>query len=169
MASKTGVGSQKKARQARVRKEIYSFVSSQPGCSAQAIVSHLTNDVGMRNHGLTPRKIGFFIPRYCPELTWYQDHAAGRRVYTPVDSPLAIRQEEKIRSYAKTRTGTHTPRPTTGLTGLAARACTARKEMEKSNATASRVNASVSAKATSRAASMAKSSGRASAMAGSKS
>ncbi len=156
MASNNGIGSQKEARRERVRKEIFSFVSQQPGCSAQAIVSHLTNDRGMRNHGLTPRKVGFFIPRYCTGITWFQDHAAGRRVYTPIGSPLAKRQEEKIHKYAKMRTGTHTPKPMTGLTGLASRACVARKEMEKSAST------------TNRAASMAKNSSRASAMAGSK-
>ena len=156
MASNNGIGNQKEARRERVRKEIFSFVSQQPGCSAQAIVSHLTNDRGMRNHGLTPRKVGFFIPRYCTGITWFQDHAAGRRVYTPIGSPLAKRQEEKIHKYAKTRTGTHTPKPMTGLTGLASRACVARKEMEKLAST------------TNRAASMAKNSSRASAMAGSK-
>jgi hypothetical protein len=36
----------------------------------------------MRNHGLTPRKVGFFIPRHLSEyLVWWQDHTAGRRVY----------------------------------------------------------------------------------------
>ncbi len=164
MASNNGIGSQKEARRERVRKEIFSFVSQQPGCSAQAIVSHLTNDRGMRNHGLTPRKVGFFIPRYCTGITWFQDHAAGRRVYTPIGSPLAKRQEEKIHKYAKMRTGTHTPKPMTGLTGLASRACVARREMEKS-ASARKVN---SASTINRATSMARSSSRTSAMAGSK-
>ncbi|MEJ6563184.1 MAG: hypothetical protein QNL85_05715 [Euryarchaeota archaeon] len=39
----------------------------------------------MRNHGLTPRKVGFFIPRHLSDcLEWWQDHTAGRRVYGEV-------------------------------------------------------------------------------------
>ena len=58
----SGKGSQKKARFERLKNEIIKFVSA--------------------NHGLTPRKVGFFISRNLGEkLTWWQDHKAGRRVY----------------------------------------------------------------------------------------
>jgi len=77
-----GKGAQKKARFERLREEIYKFVSVNPGCSAQSIVAFLDVDCKMRNHGLTPRKVGFFIPRFLKSrLSWWQDHKAGRRVY----------------------------------------------------------------------------------------
>jgi len=57
-----GKGSQKKARFERLKKEIMRFVTANPGCSAQSIVANLSHDRTMRNHGLTPRKVGFFIP-----------------------------------------------------------------------------------------------------------
>ena len=79
---KKGKGTQKKARFERLKKEILSFVGANPGCSAQSIVANLSHDRAMRNHGLTPRKVGFFIPRHLSEyLVWWQDHTAGRRVY----------------------------------------------------------------------------------------
>ena len=82
MKQKTGVGSQKKARFNRLCREVRHFVSANPGCSAQAIVANLNHDQRMRNHGLTPRKVGFFITRHLTSsLTWWQDHRAGRRVY----------------------------------------------------------------------------------------
>ena len=50
--------------------------------AAQSIVANLSHDRAMRNHGLTPRKVGFFIPRHLAQyLVWWQDHTAGRRVY----------------------------------------------------------------------------------------
>ena len=77
-----GKGSQKKARFERLKEEIMKFVGANPGCSAQSIVACLSHDKAMRNHGLTPRKVGFFIPRHMKaNLTWWQDHKAGRRVY----------------------------------------------------------------------------------------
>jgi hypothetical protein len=82
MKQKTGTGSQKQARFNRLCKEVRHFVSANPGCSAQAIVANLNHDRRMRNHGLTPRKVGFFITRHLTaSLTWWQDHRAGRRVY----------------------------------------------------------------------------------------
>lgn len=79
---KKGKGSQKKARFERLKVEILNFVGANPGCSAQSIVANLSHDRAMRNHGLTPRKVGFFIPRHLSEyLVWWQDHTAGRRVY----------------------------------------------------------------------------------------
>lgn len=81
-----GKGSQKKARFDRLKKEIMRFVTANPGCSAQSIVANLSHDRVMRNHGLTPRKVGFFIPRHLADrLTWWQDHRAGRRVYGRLD------------------------------------------------------------------------------------
>ena len=77
-----GKGSQKRARFERLKIEILRFVGANPGCSAQSIVASLSNDKSMRNHGLTPRKVGFFIPRHLADrLEWWQDHRAGRRVY----------------------------------------------------------------------------------------
>ncbi len=75
-------GTQKEARLRRLREEILNFVSINPGCTASQIVAWLSIDLKMKNHGLTPRKIGFFIPRYCKELIWKQDSVTGKRVYT---------------------------------------------------------------------------------------
>tara|TARA_B100000459_G_scaffold51229_1_gene27153 strand:+ start:4345 stop:4701 length:357 start_codon:yes stop_codon:yes gene_type:complete len=65
---KTGKGSQKKARFERLKEEILNFVGANPGCSAQSIVANLSHDRAMRNHGLTPRKVGFFIPVIYPNV-----------------------------------------------------------------------------------------------------
>lgn len=82
MPRREGKGSQKKARFERLKIEIMKFVTANPGCSAQSIVACLQHDKLMRNHGLTPRKVGFFIPRHlATSLIWWQDHRAGRRVY----------------------------------------------------------------------------------------
>ena len=76
-----GVGSQKKARRNRLKSEIMDYVSSNPNCTASERVASLANDRRMKNHGLTPRKVGFFIPRYCKEILWNQDTSTGKRVY----------------------------------------------------------------------------------------
>lgn len=82
MTQHGGKGSQKRARYDRLKDEVHRFVSANPGCSAQAIVASLNHDQKLRNHGLTPRKVGFFITRHLKTtLTWWQDHKAGRRVY----------------------------------------------------------------------------------------
>ena len=79
---KKGKGTQKKARFERLKKEILSFVGANPGCSAQSIVANLSHDRAMRNHGLTPRKVGFFIPRYLSEMIGFTlDHSTGKRLY----------------------------------------------------------------------------------------
>ena len=75
-------GAQKEARLRRLREEILKFVSVNPGCTASQIVAWLSIDLKMKNHGLTPRKVGFFIPRYCKELVWKQDSLTGKRIYT---------------------------------------------------------------------------------------
>ena len=147
MPPRYGTGSQKEARRDRVRQEVIKFVKDNPGSSAQSIVAYLSVDVGLRNHGLTPRKIGFFIPRYCPDITWYQDHAAGRRVYAAKESNYAQNRADKIRSYAEHRTGPHTPKPQVGLAKLAERVSQSTAEMSAAKAN--------HASATSRAASMA--------------
>ena len=77
--------SQKTARLVRLMSEVKRFAFSNTGCSAQLIVAFLSLDKNMRNHGLTPRKIGPFIPRYLrQDVTWWHDHRAGRSVYGPV-------------------------------------------------------------------------------------
>ena len=48
--------------------EITEYVSRNPGCSAADIVDHLSNTLRMRNHGLTSRKVGSFIPRYLKNI-----------------------------------------------------------------------------------------------------
>ena len=62
-----GLGAQKKARFERLKQEITRFVLANHGCSAQSIVANLSHDRAMRNHGLTPRKVGFFISRNLAE------------------------------------------------------------------------------------------------------
>ncbi len=74
-------GAQKQARLRRLREEILNFVTTNPGCTASQIVAWLSIDLRMKNHGLTPRKVGFFIPRYCKELIWRQDSQTVKRVY----------------------------------------------------------------------------------------
>lgn len=74
-------GSQKAARTNRLRNEILSYVKTHPGCTASQIVAWLSIDLRMKNHGLTPRKVGFFIPRYVKEVSWEQDRLTGKRVY----------------------------------------------------------------------------------------
>ena len=82
MSNMKGNGTQKQARLARLKNEIVEYVATQQSCSAADIVHHLSNERRMRNHGLTARKVGFFIPRHLSEwLVWWQDHTAGRRVY----------------------------------------------------------------------------------------
>ena len=84
MSRRGGKGSEKQARFERMKQEVRRFVTANPGCCAQAIVANLNHDQKMRNHGLTPRKVGFFITRHLKSsLTWWQDHKAGRRVYGP--------------------------------------------------------------------------------------
>ena len=91
---RVGKGSQKRARFERLKDEVEKFVLANPGCSAQSIVGNLTNDKQMRNHGLTPRKVGFFIPRYLQSrVTWWQDHKAGRRVYGEIGCKAAPKDQ----------------------------------------------------------------------------
>tara|TARA_Y100000766_G_scaffold53851_1_gene43649 strand:- start:80 stop:298 length:219 start_codon:yes stop_codon:yes gene_type:complete len=69
--TRTGKGSHKEAHFERLIQEIMRFVMANYGCSAQSIVAGLAHDRAMRNHGLTPRKIGFFISRHLAhKLIW---------------------------------------------------------------------------------------------------
>ena len=82
MITMKGYGVQKQARLNRLKNEIIEYVASQPQCSAADIVDHLSNERKMRNHGLTTRKVGFFIPRYLSELVGFTlDHSTGKRLY----------------------------------------------------------------------------------------
>ncbi|RZD37911.1 MAG: hypothetical protein CXT71_07455 [Methanobacteriota archaeon] len=77
-----GTGTQKAARLERLKMEIIEYVSNHPGCSAADIVAYLSNEKRMRNHGLTTRKVGFFIPRYLKSDVDYQlDSSTGKRIY----------------------------------------------------------------------------------------
>ncbi|MCS5533461.1 MAG: hypothetical protein NZ736_04310 [Candidatus Poseidoniaceae archaeon] len=77
-----GKGSQKAARLNRLKLEIIDYVGISPGCCAADIVSFLSNERKMRNHGLTTRKIGLFIPRYLADIIGFRlDIATGKRIY----------------------------------------------------------------------------------------
>ena len=64
MAAMKGKGTQKEARLERLKAEITTYIEDRPGCSAADIVAYLSNERKMRNHGLTARTIGYFIPRH---------------------------------------------------------------------------------------------------------
>ena len=74
-------GAQKTARYHRLRNEIIDYVNAHPYCSAAQIVAALSIDRRLKNYGLTARKIGFFIPRHCKELTVSRDARSGTRLY----------------------------------------------------------------------------------------
>ena len=75
-------GKQEQARYDRLVKEIISYVTNNPKVTSADIAGHLSIDKKMKNHGLTPQKIGFFIPRNCKDdIRWYSDR--GQRVYFP--------------------------------------------------------------------------------------
>lgn len=82
MAAIRGKGSQKAARKNRLKSEIIGYVKAHPDCTAADIVWYLSNEKLMRNHGLTTRKVGFFIPRYLKEISWYLDSTTGKRIYS---------------------------------------------------------------------------------------
>ena len=77
------MGIQKEARRKRLINEIYSFVSANPGVNSAAIVGYLTAEVKLRNSSLTPRKIGYFIPRHCKKKIRFEKGNVGR-VYFPI-------------------------------------------------------------------------------------
>ena len=77
-----GKGSQKNARLERLKDEILAYVETNPNCTAADIVDHLANVRRMRNHGLTARKVGYFIPRYLKEAVAFTlDATTGKRLY----------------------------------------------------------------------------------------
>ena len=76
-------GSQKSARLERLKSEIIEYIGINPGCSAADIVHYLSNTRKMRNHGLTSRKVGFFIPRYLKNVVSFKlDATTGKRIYS---------------------------------------------------------------------------------------
>lgn len=77
------MGIQKEARRNRLINEIYNFVCANPGVGAAAIVGYLTAERRMRNHSLSARKIGFFIPRYCKDRIRFEEQIEGR-TYFPI-------------------------------------------------------------------------------------
>ena len=77
-----GKGSQKKARLERLKNEIVDYVSQMPGASAADIVAFLSNERKMRNHGLTTRKVGLFIPLHLSHMINFRlDSSTGQRIY----------------------------------------------------------------------------------------
>ena len=77
-----GKGSQKKARLERLKNEIIDYVTQAPGASAADIVAFLSNERKMRNHGLTTRKVGLFIPLHLSEIINFRlDSSTGKRIY----------------------------------------------------------------------------------------
>ncbi|MEK9731239.1 MAG: hypothetical protein VW230_05725 [Candidatus Poseidoniales archaeon] len=75
---------QKEARLERLMNEIVDYVNTVDQCSASDIVHYLSNEKRMRNHGLTPRKIGLFIPRYLKGIIAFSlDTTTGKRIYHP--------------------------------------------------------------------------------------
>ena len=88
-----GKGSQKKARFERLKNEIMRFVTANPGCSAQSIVANLSHDRVMRNHGLTPRKVGFFIPRHLA------DRRLGGRIIAQEDESTGVLTKTTIQRH----------------------------------------------------------------------
>ena len=77
-----GKGSQKEARLERLKEEIVEYIAVVPDCSAADIVHYLSNERRMRNHGLTTRKVGLFIPRYLSDLVGFRlDNTTGKRLY----------------------------------------------------------------------------------------
>ena len=82
MIQMKGKGSQKQARLERLKEEIVEYVTDVPDCSAADIVHYLSNERRMRNHGLTTRKVGLFIPRYLSDLIGFKlDNTTGKRLY----------------------------------------------------------------------------------------
>ena len=77
-----GKGSQKKARLERLKNEIVNYIASAPGASAADIVAFLSNERKMRNHGLTTRKVGLFIPLHlADDVDYRMDARTGKRIY----------------------------------------------------------------------------------------
>ena len=82
MTAVKGKGTQKSARLERLKAEIATYIEDRPGCSAADIVAYLSNERKMRNHGLTARKIGYFIPRYMKNIIGFKlDATTGKRIY----------------------------------------------------------------------------------------
>ena len=87
------MGIQKEARRKRLIDEIYCFVSANPGVNSAAIVGYLTTEVKLRNHSLSARKIGFFIPRYCKEKIRFEKKNEGR-TYFPINLEDVVKDND---------------------------------------------------------------------------
>ena len=74
--------SQRIARHQKLCEEITAYVKENPNCSAAQIAGALSVDKKMRNHGLTARKVGFFIPRNCKNIISIDDKKSGCRLYS---------------------------------------------------------------------------------------
>ena len=68
-------------RHNRLIDEIVDYLTSNPKVSAASIVDYLSNERKMRNHGLTPRKIGMFITSYCKENITFEETSTGRAYF----------------------------------------------------------------------------------------
>ncbi len=75
-------GKQRTARRERLKREIMDYVGDNPDCTASMIAGALAVDRRMRNHGLTARKVGFFIPRFCKDIRYRIDSGSGCRIYS---------------------------------------------------------------------------------------
>jgi len=77
-------GKQAQARYNRLVKEIIDYVTNNPRVTSADITGYLCVERKMRNHSLTPRKIGFFISHHCiDDIKWEKDQRSGRRIYSP--------------------------------------------------------------------------------------
>ena len=65
-----------------MKNEIVDYVAQAPGASAADIVAFLSNERKMRNHGLTTRKVGLFIPLHLSHMINFRlDSSTGKRIY----------------------------------------------------------------------------------------
>jgi len=94
MGNCKGKGSQKLARQNTLVNAIYNFVTNNPGVNANAISGHLYADLKMKNAGLTVRKIGFFIPRYCKKYIRFEDQNEGRSYFPIKDLESVVKDDD---------------------------------------------------------------------------
>ena len=79
-------GSQKKARNKRLRNKIVGYVQENEPCTAQQIVAWLTIDRRMSNSALLlVRLVLSFHLSHCKGIDYYRDHSVGHRVYVMVN------------------------------------------------------------------------------------
>jgi hypothetical protein len=95
MVTLSGKGSQKLARQRRLVNEIYNFVTANPGVNSAAISGYLTAELKLKNAGLTSRKIGYFIPRYCKKQVRFEEQSEGR-TYFPIEENNNLNKDDNL-------------------------------------------------------------------------